>query len=59
MGLGPVDTPYLWWDVSSPILALDSATIASLESRYSGADFWVRQIGSFAQSDPLLLTSLP
>jgi hypothetical protein len=26
---------------------------------YPGAALWVRQIGSFAMSDPLLLTTLP
>jgi hypothetical protein len=59
VGLGPVEAPLLFWDVATPSLALDAPSVAAFESEYSGEDLWVRQIGSHAQSDPLLLTTLP
>lgn len=59
MGLGPVEGPLLFWDVTAPSLALDAPTVAVLESDHPGEDLWVRQVGSHAQSDPLLLTTIP
>lgn len=58
VGLGPVSAPDLQWEVSSPTLLLDPATVASLASTHSGAAIWVRQIGNHALSYPLLLTTL-
>jgi len=53
-----VNAPALVWDVAEPSLALDAATVAALASAHPVAQLWVRQVGSFATSDPLLLASL-
>jgi hypothetical protein len=58
VGLGPVEAPLLLWDVTAPSLALSPAVVAALESGHSGEELWVRQIGSHAQSDPLLLATI-
>ncbi|MCB5425235.1 hypothetical protein H0274_08200 [Altererythrobacter sp. CC-YST694] len=58
VGLGPVDLPAAYWDVSTPSLALPAATLAPLAAAHPGAPFWVRQVGSFALSPPLFLTAL-
>jgi hypothetical protein len=59
VGIGEVEDPFLWWEVSEPVLSLSAATVASLETDHPGAALWVRQVGSFAMSPPLLLTTLP
>jgi hypothetical protein len=59
VGLGPVNAPALMWEVTEPRLALDAATVAVLASAHPGAQLWVRQVGGFATSDPLLLATLP
>jgi len=59
VGLGPAEAPILSWQVAEPKLSVDAATLSALKSAHPGAAFWVRQIGSFAQSDALLLTTLP
>jgi hypothetical protein len=56
VGLGPVEAPLLFWDVTAPSLALEPAALAALAFDYPGENLWVRQLGSHAQSDPLLLT---
>jgi hypothetical protein len=38
-------------------LALDGATRAALVAAHPAQSLWVRQVGRFAQSDPLLLTA--
>lgn len=58
VALGPFDMPTLVWDVGEPTLTLDGATVAQLRAGYPGAAISVRQIGSFAVSDPLLLAIL-
>ncbi|KPL68942.1 hypothetical protein SZ64_13030 [Erythrobacter sp. SG61-1L] len=58
VGLGPPDLPAAFWDVSSPSLTLPAAILTPLAAAYPAAPLWVRQVGSFAQSHPLLLTNL-
>lgn len=58
VGVGPVDAPPLHWNVTAPELTLSPATLASLEAQHSGKPLWVRQVGSFAMSAPLLLTTI-
>ncbi len=58
VGLGSVETPDLYWDVSQPSLAIDAGTLSTLQASHSGAPIWVRQIGSHALSPALLLTTL-
>ena len=59
VGLGQVEAPALVWNVDEPTLVLDAAIMATLKEAYPGVVLWVRQVGSFAVSDPLLLTTLP
>ena len=58
VGLGPADAPLVAWEVSEPELAIDPAAYGALVSAHPGQVLWVRQIGSFAQSDPLQLSIL-
>lgn len=55
VGLGDVPQPMLRWEVGTPLLELSAATWAALRAGHAGEALWVRQIGSFAISDPLLL----
>jgi hypothetical protein len=59
VGLGDVQTPSLQWTVSEPGLSIDATLATTLLADHSGQDLWVRQIGSHATSDPLLLHTLP
>lgn len=58
IGLGPVSAPLLTWLASAPTLGFSPSEWAALQLAHPGADLWVRQIGSHAQSDPLLLAKL-
>ncbi|MFN2099126.1 phage tail protein [Altererythrobacter sp. MF3-039] len=58
VGLGPAAAPFMRWETSEPILEIDAAQWAVLQTDYLGEQVWVRQIGSHAQSDPLLLGSI-
>lgn len=58
VGCGPVDAPFAVWSLGEPRLVLDGTAVAALAAAHPGSDLWVRQVGSFAQSDPLLLTTL-
>lgn len=53
VGLGPVDQPYAVWNVTTPVIAFGTATVSELSSNYPAARFWVRQAGTYAQSQPL------
>lgn len=55
VGLGDTANPVVRWDLAQPMLALPASTRAQLLTAYPGQPLWVRQIGSFAASDPLLL----
>lgn len=59
VGIGNVGAPPLWWEVTEPVLSLPAATVSSLQAAYPGAALWVRQVGSYAMSPPLLLATLP
>ncbi len=56
--LGPTAAPIARWEVSEPQLILTSAALASLAGTGTGQRFYVRQIGSYALSDPLPHTTL-
>lgn len=56
---GPASSPIVRWTTSAPLLAVPAATLAELAAALPGGTFQVRQIGSYALSDPLLLTALP
>lgn len=59
VGIGSVEAPAVRWDVDSPALEIAAATMAGLSAEHSGEPLWVRQVGSFAASEPLLLTTIP
>lgn len=58
VGLGPVDAPLAHWDVAQTQLSIAQSTLDTLAQSHSGTALWVRQIGRFAQSNPLHLTHL-
>ena len=58
VGLGDPDAPVTGWETSEPKLRIDSAALQGLAAQHAGASVWVRQVGSFALSDPLLLHTL-
>jgi len=58
IGVGPVEAPFASWDAAVPELVIDGAAIAALSAAHPGAPVWVRQVGSFAASDPLHLCNL-
>ncbi len=58
VGLGNSDSPAVRWEVTEPRLEVGSDTLTQLTTTYAGQPLWVRQIGSFAVSDPLFLTTL-
>ena len=55
---GPTDTPLAQWMVNQPGLALAPADLIKLRSLLTGGALEVRQVGTYAQSNPLLLTHL-
>ncbi|MDZ4308366.1 phage tail protein [Allopontixanthobacter sp.] len=55
VGIGPVLSPGATWTVQTPSLIIPQALLAQLTTANPGADIWVRQIGSYAQSDALLI----
>jgi hypothetical protein len=58
VGFGPVDAPIAEWSSTKPQFTLDVATRSTLTGAAPARSLWVRQIGRFAQSDPLLLATL-
>ena len=58
VGLGDTGQPALRWELDGPRLELSAATFAQISVEYSGQSLWVRQIGSHAASQSLLLTTL-
>jgi hypothetical protein len=58
VGVGDTASPELVWQPFEPRLELLPDQVAQLVAAHAGKDLWVRQIGSFAASDPLLLTTL-
>lgn len=58
VGVGPVGAPLANWTVAEPRLLLSATEKNQLQSDYPGLPVWVRQIGSHAQSNALLLPVL-
>ncbi|MBV1918962.1 MAG: phage tail protein [Sphingomonadaceae bacterium] len=56
---GPIDAPIAAWNPGSTSLLLSAQDIVDLQSALPAGAFHVRQQGSFAISDPLLITALP
>ena len=58
VGLGDTANPALRWQPVEPRLTLPAALLAQLAVDHAGEPLWVRQAGSFAQSEPLFLMVL-
>jgi hypothetical protein len=58
VGFGPADAPHVAWQSDEPLLRLTSSEHASLIAAYGPGALWVRQVGTFDRSSPLLLASL-
>ena len=58
VGLGDTEQPIVRWELDRPELELTAALLGQLSSEHPGEPLWVRQVGSFATSAPLLLTTL-
>lgn len=59
VGYGPVTAPLAAWSVAENHLRLSSADRTVLVNTHGPAAFWVRQLGTFDQSDPLYIAQLP
>ena len=58
LGVGPVDTPIAQFTASTTRLSLSTTVMGELRQSHMGAPVWVRQIGQFAKSDALFLTTI-
>ncbi len=58
VGLGPVEASFALWLAALPQMTIAPATRAALAAAYPAAVLWVRQRGSYAKSDPLLLGTI-
>ncbi len=58
VGFGPSDAPHVAWQRDAPWLRLTLAERTAIMTTYGPGDLWVRQMGTFAQSLPLLLAPL-
>lgn len=58
VGVGLVAQPIVQWEVSVANLSIQPSQYSSLLATHSGTSIWVRQVGTHAQSDPLLLGNL-
>ena len=55
LGIGPLETPYARWITRTPALRIEANDIAPLMEAHPAAEIWVRQVGTFARSDPARL----
>ncbi|NBB24086.1 hypothetical protein GVM20_02985 [Porphyrobacter sp. SLTP] len=58
VGYGPVDAPHAAWQRDAAWLRLTLAERTALIAAHGPAPLWVRQVGTFDRSLPLLLASL-
>ncbi|MBH5321546.1 phage tail protein [Aurantiacibacter sediminis] len=58
IGLGDPETPRKVWAMAAPEFTLDPPTVSDLQANHPGQPLWVRQIGTFSRSLPLLLTTI-
>ena len=56
VGIGDVEAPLRFWDVETPKLRISIDQWGSFRTDYAGLALWVRQLGTFGQSPPTLLT---
>jgi len=55
VGYGPIDAPVASWQVNVAEMSLSASQWVTLEEALPASGFWVRQIGTYAQSLPLLI----
>ena len=58
IGFGPVAAPHAAWERTTRLFDLSGAESAQLTALHGPGPLWVRQIGTFDQSPPLLLAHL-
>ncbi len=58
VGFGNPDQPRIFWQTAVPQITLTSGEMAQLVADFGAGNLWVRQIGTYARSLPLLLSSL-
>lgn len=58
VGFGPTTVPSVFWHVAEPAFQLSTSDRASLVAAHGPGPLWVRQVGTFDRSPPLLLASL-
>ena len=58
VGLGPVDDPFMTWSTDIPEFSISITDLDDAISVFGPSDIWVRQIGTYSTSSPLILTSL-
>ncbi|MEL6487251.1 MAG: phage tail protein, partial [Pseudomonadota bacterium] len=58
VGYGPTTAPHAAFSTGAPSLTLTLTEQTSLLAAHGPADLWVRQVGTYASSDPLWLTQL-
>ena len=58
VGVGPVSAPLALWQTSTPSLAISGSERMALAASAPESVVWVRQVGSYARSVPLALTTL-
>jgi hypothetical protein len=59
IGVGPANAPSISWRSGEPSLTFTTSEWATLATAYNSEAIWVRQAGSHALSDPLVLTTFP
>lgn len=55
VGVGDSDAPALNWQTSEPVLQLSADAVSAMRATQIGQPVWVRQVGTFGLSEPLLL----
>ncbi|QIQ87694.1 phage tail protein [Erythrobacter sp.] len=55
VGYGRTDTPFASWLTQTPAIAFSLAERSALVSAHGPADLWVKQVGTYSHSQPLLL----
>jgi hypothetical protein len=55
VGYGRTDAPVASWQVNVAEMSLSASQWAALQEALPAGGFWVRQIGTYAQSLPLLI----
>lgn len=59
IGVGSTEQPAVSWQVDTAQLTINSSDVAILLNEHSGAQMWVKQIGSFGVSQATKITTIP